>query len=219
MGSDISSWRMSIGLFYGVMYGNVTKRFVRKLSFNFIFLFRFLFTLRKFLLGLGTDIYKSIYNIETSIIVWLLSLLSGDIELNPGPDITREHSVSILHCNIRSIRNKLDYIIDNFYDFECLCFTETLLDDNVDNAQICLTSDYGIPYRKDRRNHRGGILVYVNNNLIHKRRPDLEVFWEESLWVEIKINKRQFLLGTFYSPKPQDQLFFDAFDCNIEKAV
>ena len=212
---------MSIGLFYGVMYGNVTKRFVGKLSFNFIFLFRFLFTLRKFLLRLGTDIYKSIYNIETSIIVWLLLLLSGDIELNPGPDITRdrEHSVSNLHCNIRSIRNKLDYIIDNFCDFECLCFTETHLDDNVDNAQICLTSDYGIPYRKDRTNHGGGILVYVNNNLIHKRRPDLEVFWEESLWVEIKINKRQFLLGTFYSPKPQDQLFFDAFDRNIEKAM
>ena len=219
MGSDISSWRMSIGLFYGVMYGNVTKRFVGKLSFNFIFLFRFLFTLRKFLLRLGTDIYKSICNIETSIIVWLLLLLSGDIELNPGPDITREHSVSILHCNIRSIRNKLDYIIDNFCDFECLCFTETHLDDNVDNAQICLTSDYGIPYRKDRANHGGGILVYVNNNLIHKRRPDLEVFREESLWVEIKINKRQFLLGTFYSPKPQDRLFFDAFDRNIEKAM
>ena len=219
MGSDISSWRMSIGLFYGVMYGNVTKRFVGKISFNFIFLFRFLLSLRKFLLGLGTEIYKSIYNIEVSIIVWLLLLLSGDIELNPGPDIIPEHSVSILHCNIRSIRNKLDYIIDNFCDFECLCFTETHLDDNVDNSQISLTSDYGIPYRKDRTNHGGGILVYVNNNLIHKRRPDLEVFWTESLWVEIKINKRQFLLGTFYSPKPQDQLFFDAFNRNIEKAM
>ena len=57
---------MSIGLFYGVVYGTITKRFVGKISFNFIFLFRFLFILKKLLLGLGTNIYKSIYNLETS---------------------------------------------------------------------------------------------------------------------------------------------------------
>ena len=124
-----------------------------------------------------------------------------------------------MHCNIHSIRNKLDFIIDKYCHFECICFTETHLDDNFDNVHICLTSDFGIPYRKDRKNHGGSILVYVNNNLTHKRRSDLEVFWEESLWVEIKINKQQFLLGTFYSPKPHDQLFFDAFDRNIEKEM
>ena len=74
MGSDISSWRTSIGLFYGVVYGAVTKRFVGKISFNFIFLFRFLFTLRKLLLGLGANIYESIYNLETSAIVWLRTI-------------------------------------------------------------------------------------------------------------------------------------------------
>ena len=35
----------------------------------------------------------------------------------------------------------------------------------------------------------------------------------------IKINNQQYLLGTFYSPKPQDQTFFEALDCNIEKAI
>ena len=218
MGSDISSWRMSIGLFYGAMYGAITKRYIGKISFNTSFLFRILLYLRKCLFGLGVEMYKNIYNIETSIIVWLLLILSGDIETNPGPDNIYEHSVSILHSNIRSIRNKIDYIIDNFSDFEC-CFTETHLDDNVENLNICLTSEFGIPYRKDRTNHGGGILVYVKNNLIHKRRPELEIFCEESLWVEIKINKQPFLLGTFYSPKTQDRLFFDAFDKNIEKAL
>ena len=61
----------------------------------------------------------------------------------------------------------------------------------------------------------------INNNLMHQRRQDLEVFWEESIWVELKINKRPYLLGTFYSPKPQDQtfFFFNALDQNIEKAM
>ena len=169
MGNDISSWRMPIGLFYGAMYGAITKRYIGKISFNTSFLFRILLYLRKCLFGLGVEMYKSIYNIETSIMVWLLLILSGDIEMNPGPDNIYEHSVSILHSNIRSIRNKIDYIIDNFSDFECLCFTETHLDDNLENLNICLTSEFGIPYRKDRTNHGGGILVYVKNNLIHKR--------------------------------------------------
>ena len=37
--------------------------------------------------------------------------------------------------------------------------------------------------------------------------------------VEIKINNQKYLLGTFYSPKPHDQVFFEAFDRNIEKAM
>ena len=41
---------------------------------------------------------------------------AGDIELNPEPDTTYT-SLSILHSNIRSIRNKLDYISENFLDF------------------------------------------------------------------------------------------------------
>ena len=85
---------------------------------------------------------------------------------------------------------------------------ETHLDDNIDNAEIFFTTDFSVPYRKDRTKHGGGILVYINNNLMHQRRQDLEVFWEESIWVELKINKRPYLLGTFYSPKPQDQTFF-----------
>ena len=219
IGNDIASWRMTIGLFYGAIYGMVTKSYIGKISLNFLFLLNALLYLKKLIWALGMNIYESIYNIETASVVGLLLLMSGDIESNPGPVNLREHSVSVLHCNIRSIRNKLDYVIDNFCDFECLCFTETHLDNNIANADICLTKDFSIPYRKDRTNHGGGILVYINSNLLHKRRSDLEVFWEESLWVEIKINNQQYLLGTFYSPKPQDQHFFEALDRNIEKAM
>ena len=131
----------------------------------------------------------------------------------------REHSVSGLHCYIRSICNKFEYIKDKFCDFECLYLTETRFENNIVNADICLTTDFSIPYRKDRTNNDGGILVYINSYLIHKIRSDLEFFWEESLWVEIKIYNQQYLLGTFYSPKPQYQQYFDALDRNIEKAM
>ena len=166
-------------------------------------------SLKKSFWMIGSVIYNSINN-ETAILVWLLIALSGDVELNPGPENLCEHCVSILHCNIRSIRNKIEYIVDNFCDFECLCFMETHLDNSIDNANIHLTNEFSVPYRKDRTKNGGGILVDVNNNLLHKRRPDLKIFWEGSIWVEIKINNQQYLLGTFYSPKPQDQTFFEA---------
>ena len=44
------------------------------------------------------------------------------------------------------------------------------------------------PYRKDRPNHGGGVMLYLYFNLIHSRRADLEVFCEESVWVEVKVN-------------------------------
>ena len=37
-GSDIASWRMSIGLFYGMVYGMVVKNYLGTVSFSFIFL-------------------------------------------------------------------------------------------------------------------------------------------------------------------------------------
>ena len=59
-----------------------------------------------------------------------------------------------------------------------------------------------IPYLKDTTNHGGFVLVNVNNKLLHKRRPDLGIFWDDDVWIEIVLNNQQFLLDTFYSPKP-----------------
>ena len=53
----------------------------------------------------------------------LLLLKAGDIEMNPGSD-TINSSLSILHSNIRSIRNKFDYITENFLDFDIYTQTE-----------------------------------------------------------------------------------------------
>ena len=45
---------------------------------------------------------------------------TGDTERNPGPGM--DNTVSILHLNVRSIRNKIKYIQDNFTDLDILCF-------------------------------------------------------------------------------------------------
>ncbi|MCU7958324.1 MAG: endonuclease/exonuclease/phosphatase family protein, partial [gamma proteobacterium symbiont of Bathyaustriella thionipta] len=142
---------------------------------------------------------------------------SGDIETNPGPD--NIHELSILHLNIRSIRNKLDFIRDSFSDFDILCFSETHLDANVSTDTLFLSNFYSTPYRKDRTNHGGGVLAYINSNLLHVRRPDLEIFCNESIWIEVKVKNESFLIGLFYSPTTADALFFNSLNLNIEKAL
>ena len=148
----------------------------------------------------------------------LLLLEAGDVERNPGPN-TIKNSLSILHCNIRSIRNKLDYITENLLDFDILCFSESHLDANTSTESLIMSSKYDIPYRKDRTNHGGGLLMYLSCELAHTLVSGLETFWNESLWVEIKVNRDIYLIGLFYSLRTADTHFFDSLNKNIEKAL
>ena len=66
--------------------------------------------------------------------------------------------------------------------------------------------------------HGGGLLLYINCSLVHRRRPDLEIFCEESVWAEVKVKQDIYLIGLFYSPTTADSMFFNNFDTNIEKA-
>ena len=104
----------------------------------------------------------------------MVLLQAGDVETIPGPE--NLYDLSVLHLNIKSIRNKIDYITDNFLDFNILCFTETHLDANVPTEVLFLSNTYSSPYRKYRTHHGGGILAYLSSSLLHARRPDLEIF-------------------------------------------
>ena len=69
-------------------------------------------------------------NLYFKIVLIFLLLKSGDIEMNPGPNNINNY-LSILHSNIRSIRNKFDYLTENVLDFDILCFSESHLDANI----------------------------------------------------------------------------------------
>ena len=115
---------------------------------------------------------------------------------------------SVIHSNIRSIRNKLEFIKNNFLDYNILCFTETHLDANIDSNALLLSDDFDLPYRKDRTNHGGGVLGCLNNNIINQRMPDLEIYCNETIWIKIKQRSESFLLCVLYSPKTSDAVFF-----------
>ena len=93
------------------------------------------------------------------------------------------------------------------------------MDNSFPTEDIALCNKYDHPYSKDRTNHGCGNWAYVSTNLTHKRRNDLEIYWEENIWLETYINKQIYLTGIFYSPKTSDPVLFNSFNLNIEKAM
>ena len=148
-----------------------------------------------------------------------LLLLSGDIERNPGPDLNATESCfSILHQNIRSIRNKLDYINDFFSDYDVLCFTETRL--NIDIPDESLTLEhFDCMFRKDNSSFSGGFLVYTSSKFLPKRLLDLEAYLPESLCIEIKDRTQRFIICTVYRPPIYRIEFWERLNIFIEKAL
>jgi hypothetical protein len=82
--------------------------------------------------------------INITLILCLLKLyflLSGDVEMNPGPthgDVLNK-SISILHHNIRSLRNKIQDIANIVDQFDIICFTETHLVHSISDVDIFLS--------------------------------------------------------------------------------
>ena len=97
---------------------------------------------------------------------------------NLGPDNSRHvlRHISIVNLNVNSLRNKTDLIFNELGDHDIICITETRLSNSICSFNLCL-DNFLSPndFRKDRQtDHRGGILIYVRNNMIAKRRLDLE---------------------------------------------
>ena len=116
--------RISIGLFHG----NTDKGVLVQLHFVSLPILLNMLTdlfriLRHVFYSLFHTIRDRLDNSHITFIILTLLLIAFDIEQNPGPpNISAD--LSILHKNMRSIRNKIDFIKDNFLDFNILCFSE-----------------------------------------------------------------------------------------------
>ena len=73
---------------------------------------------------------------------------------------------------------------------------------------------FQLPFRKDNKtNGGGGIIVYVRDGILAKRRKDLETNDISCLWIELcpKIGK-SFLVGNMYRPPDSRIEFNDRFE-------
>ena len=155
-------------------------------------------------------------------------LLSGDIQVNPGPDSPNSDSrsrettdVRVVHgsegvhgvlLNARSVKNKLLDIQTYVYtrNFQIVGISETWLASHIPSTSIL---NEFIIFRNDRNTNGGGVLLALSPLLdpieltSHHSFPNTS---SQSVWASINIANKRWLCGVFYRPKPMDM---EALDC------
>ena len=177
---------------------------------------RFCSTLVKHMLWLNVIIMTTL----TSVLI----LMAGDIHPNPGPIATdissssssstlsnllsSSHCLSIVHYNIQSLLPKIDIIASELSAFDILTFSETWLSDSTKDEQLVIKGFSKIIRRDRVSDGYGGVAAYISDSLNFARRPELELFGTECIWLEIFTSKtKSILLGIFYRPPSSNQVY------------
>ncbi|PJE77993.1 hypothetical protein CI610_03077 [invertebrate metagenome] len=218
MGNDFMGHRVAIGNFYAKAYRYMIFR-LRSVFFHFK-IFVFLTNVLKSTIAVCVNLLKNYRKTYMSnnyflLILILLLLQHMDIESNPGPV---EGELSVFHLNIRSVRNKLEYIENIAGEYDVICLTETHLDVEVPSSELLLDG-FHHPFRLDRNFAGGGILVYVNEVLKVSRIVDLERPDTEILWLQIYLPEKSILIGTVYRSSFHTNQFWENLQASISDAV
>ena len=197
------------------------------ISLFYIFLIAFLFS-KGYVSKISRKLYISIFllfNILLGVLVWLCScliILSGDVEVNPGPKNSVSECLSICHWNLNSILahdySKL-FLLKAYisvHKFDIICLSETYLDSTVPLDDVNLViSGYNL-IRSDHPSNtkRGGVCLYYKNYL------PLRVlnisYLKECLNFELEIDDQSCNFIALYRSPSQSQDDFETFYDNFE---
>ena len=114
------------------------------------------------------------------------------------------------HLNINSLRNKFEALKEIIKgNLDVAVFTETKLDQSFPPQQFSIEG-YALPFRLDQTRNRGGILIYVRENILCREvryfNTNDNVF--EGICLELNFRKSKWLLFGGYNPSKND---IDAF--------
>ena len=196
----------------------------------YIFLIAFLFS-KGYVSKISRKLYISIFllfNILLGALVWLcncLIILSGDVEVNPGPKNSVSECLSICHWNFNSILahdySKL-FLLKAYISvdkFDIICLSETYLDSTVPLDVVNLViSKYDMIHSDHPSNtKRGGVCLYYKNYL------PLRVlnisYLKECLNFELKIGDKSCNFIALYRSPSQSQDDFETFSDNFEMTL
>ena len=114
---------------------------------------------------------------------------------------------------IRSIALQ-EILFEKYVDI--LIVAETKLDSSFPDTQF-RAEGYTL-YRKDRNQNGGGLLIYINNDITTRQRPDLEFKDIECISVELCIGKTKWLMmGAYKHPSLKPDVFSSNFQTTMDK--
>ena len=145
-------------------------------------------------------------------------LLSGDVELNPGPNTSM---FSFCSWNLNSItahdfvRVSLIEAYNSIYEYDLLGIVETHIDSFVDETKLLIPGYTFVKSNHPSNTKRGGVGLYIKETFPARERPDL-VKLPESIVCEIQLNQRKHFFALIYRSPSQTLDEFDIFMENFE---
>ena len=171
---------------------------------------------------LNSDSLKSLDNLPTYDIASkahnIDSLNQHDIDINcidninsryyPAHEFTsinKSDSFNILHSNLNGLENKFDeyhnFIASTQLNLDVLCISETSQKENNNFNLNVSIEGYKQPFALGSKTARGGVAIYVKNDLNVIERNDLNInnISFEAIWIEILNSKtKNILCGCIY---------------------
>ena len=137
-----------------------------------------------------------------------------------------DNSFSIACLNVRGFLSKYDEIktLLNASNLDVLGLCETFLDENVDKYEYMIDGYNAVA--KHRNKHGGGVLVFVKQNIKYESIDIKSSTDIESVWINIKHDKGNFVVGTMYRPPSASRDYYsgmleqlDFVNVNHDKAI
>ena len=123
--------------------------------------------------------------------------------------LKNRHGLIIAYLNINSIRNKIDFLRPMISEsIDILIIAETKIDNTFPTSQF-LIEGFMKPYRYDRSQNGGGLLIYARERAPVKELKQYKAPADIDCGViEINLKKQKWLLATTYRPPTQSQQYF-----------
>jgi len=119
----------------------------------------------------------------------------------------KRRGLHIVHLNVQSLLPKIDEVreIARRMTPGVLCFTETWLDDTIQDPEVEIINYTCV--RKDRNRNGGGVATYIRNDIAFDTRKDMDSELEAT-WIHILLQKtKPILIGTCYRPPTQNDFY------------
>ena len=131
-----------------------------------------------------------------------------------------------IHWNIQGLASKFDDLKmllsqahDNNSSFDCILLCETFICDQ--NAKLFNLPGYNLFHKSRQIKSKGGVAIYLRDDLKYKLRDDLSIFIEgefESLFIEICGQSSPILVGEIYrTPHSNIQSSLERYSMVLQK--
>ena len=144
-----------------------------------------------------------------------LLVLSGDVELNPGPINNRTRQCRLLYCNIRGLHKNIQELIAVSRHYDILCCSETLVS-NFRHVSELIIPGFRKPIilRRDAIPRARGMAVYVRSDFSATHKIAFECKCHETQVFKVSGKHSNFYIFSLYRNPDLDG---SIYDCLIDR--